>query len=195
MLDNTERKLRELAHFFQQMKVSDSIDVLEGHFSAFISAGRSVTFSLQSDLKKFEGFSEWYSDKQKEMKDDELLRFFKDLRDSDIHTGKQNIESSIFIKGPVNSKNWKNRPEGSSIRITGRGVFFVENPDTPFEKVTPAEIPNTKVHKFGFRNPPSRHNNKNLSSQEPIYLCELYKKYLEDLVKEAKMTFWGKGAN
>ena len=110
-------------------------------------------------------------------------------------TGKQNIESSIFIKGPVNSKEWKNRPEGSSIRITGRGVFYVENPDTPSEKVISAEIPNMRIHKFGFRNSPTKHKNKNLLNKEPIYLCRLFKDYLKNLVKEAKTTFWGKGAN
>jgi hypothetical protein len=192
MLENADRKLKEMYQFLEQMKSSNNVDDFERYFAAFISAGRSVTFSLQLDLRNIDGFSEWYSVKQQEMKEDELLKFFKDLRNSDIHTGKPNTSSSIFIKGPVDSKKWENRPRGSSIKVTGRGVYYVKNPDTPFEEVIPAQFPNKTIHKIGFKNPPTRHNGK-IINQNPVSLCKLYIDYLNELVKEAKIFFWNEG--
>jgi len=197
---NAERKIRELNQQYILLDESKTVDEFEGHFSAFISAGRSVTMALQNDVGitfdedgkiksvcKIPGFAEWYTKKQEEMRNDELCRFFKNIRDTDLHTGKTEIESSVQIKGPITLKAGKN----SIIYINNRGVYEVQNLDTPDEIKIPKLIPEM-ISNICFKNPPQKHKDIDISKKSPLNLCFIFKKYMEELVLEAKKLFFYK---
>jgi hypothetical protein len=57
------------------------------YLSAFVSSARTVTFSLQAVLKSTDGFESWYKQKQAELKEDKLARFFHDFRTANQHLG------------------------------------------------------------------------------------------------------------
>ncbi len=58
-IPRTEAKLREARYFAEQLATTQSsTDVFSFNLSAFLSAGRSVTFVL---AKEFSGYDEWFA--------------------------------------------------------------------------------------------------------------------------------------
>ena len=55
-------------------------DPFKYNLSAFLSAARSVTFVMQAEFNSATGFTEWYDEKQIQMKDDNLMEFMKEKR-------------------------------------------------------------------------------------------------------------------
>lgn len=54
---------------------------------AFVSACRSVTFSLQAVCQEITGFESWYGDEQRRIKADKLCAFFNNYRTASVHVG------------------------------------------------------------------------------------------------------------
>lgn len=48
--------------------------------NAFLSASRNITFVMQSSMSKARGFSDWYAQRQAEMRADAAMRFFLEIR-------------------------------------------------------------------------------------------------------------------
>ncbi|MBI3695603.1 MAG: hypothetical protein HY238_12290 [Acidobacteria bacterium] len=93
MIDVTQRKLRE-AEFFLWHLVDDGQKAVRNepeafgfYLSAFLSAGRSVTFALQYEEKaKYDKwFPHWFGNLSAE--DQNLLKFSKDQRNSEQKRG------------------------------------------------------------------------------------------------------------
>lgn len=87
-------KLAE-ARFFCENVETAGTNVFEArcYFSAFVSAGRSVTFVLQAVLKKAPGFDAWWKERQRALADDPLCRYFVDRRNEALKTGETRINS------------------------------------------------------------------------------------------------------
>jgi hypothetical protein len=62
-----------------------NIDVVRSCINAFISAARSVTFTMQKESGSSTEFLDWYENKQLEMKNDPLSKFFNEQRVISIH--------------------------------------------------------------------------------------------------------------
>lgn len=74
-------KVAEADYFLGRMKeVSSDFEQFRFLFSAFVSAARSVTFSLQAVMSRYPDFDLWYQSRQQRLKDSRLARFFVDLR-------------------------------------------------------------------------------------------------------------------
>jgi len=74
-------KVAEADYFLGRMKeTSADIEEFRFLFSAFVSAARSVTFSLQAVMSEYPNFDSWYQSRQKRLKESRLARFFVDLR-------------------------------------------------------------------------------------------------------------------
>ncbi len=88
-----EEKLRE-AKFFLDLFRNSGCPSFESrcYFSAFTSAARSVTFSLQSSLYGIEGFESWYESNRRPLKDDPLATFFVDVRNKIQKTGENPLD-------------------------------------------------------------------------------------------------------
>jgi|SRR5581483_2294350 len=54
---------------------------------AFVSACRSITFSVQAVCQAIIGFESWYGDEQQRMKADKLCAFFNNYRTASVHVG------------------------------------------------------------------------------------------------------------
>jgi len=74
-------KVAEADYFLGRMKeTSAEIEEMRFLFSAFVSAARSVTFSLQAVMSGYPDFDSWYQPRQERLKENRLARFFVDLR-------------------------------------------------------------------------------------------------------------------
>jgi hypothetical protein len=73
------------------------------YFSAFVSAARSITFAMQAVLKDVDGFSTWYTNKQKYLRNIPAARFFSEIRNETQkigHTPLNSGESRWRSDGP-----------------------------------------------------------------------------------------------
>lgn len=87
MENPTRHKIREAKYFLSMMKQSFEDDhTFAYNLSAFLSAARSITFYMQKQYKRREGFDEWYRQKQIEMSTDPELQCLKEARNEDVKT-------------------------------------------------------------------------------------------------------------
>ena len=118
-----EEKLREADFFLRKLTDCDFME--EGpsyYFSAFLSAARSVTFSMQAALKDMEGFDEWYGTIREKLRGNELAQFFLKARNESQKEGKYHLKMSKFYMGETSfhffgDEKW---PIGGDVAITSR---------------------------------------------------------------------------
>jgi hypothetical protein len=87
MVNNpTRNKLNEASYFLELMtKCFESDDKFTFNLSAFLSASRSITWYMQRQYGKKQGFSDWYCRKQTDMSADTELDYLNKARVEDVH--------------------------------------------------------------------------------------------------------------
>lgn len=102
VLDLIERKVAE-AHFFLNAMQDSGFNVFGYYcyFSAFLSASRSITFTLQAVMRGTPGFDEWYEVARQPLKEDGRAKLFVQLRNIATKTGELGIigGSSRLVDG------------------------------------------------------------------------------------------------
>ncbi len=75
------QKVGEADYFLEQLKTTDPKDKEFNYlFSAFVSAVRSITFTLQFVMSKYPGFGEWYKIRQEKLRKSKLAKAFVEFR-------------------------------------------------------------------------------------------------------------------
>jgi len=187
---NSKRKLQEChTHLELASKSKDSLE-FETHLYSFITTARSITWVIQKELAKEPGFASWWEEKQLFMENDELCKFFVELRNKIEKEGAAPIIAQTEIKR-IDTRQLMNKPENTTgIVITGKGIFWVVNGKSPKEMLVPIHDKTiSAVTKLAFPNFPKKHKGKILQRLSSISLCELYYKFLSDLVVEAFEKF------
>ncbi len=86
--DLVDWKLAEADFFLGQVsECGTNFFAVRCYVSAFVASARSVTFAMQSCLGEIDGFREWYSLRQQELRADPLARFFHEFRRVNQHIG------------------------------------------------------------------------------------------------------------
>lgn len=79
-----EQKVEESAYFLNLLEESINdgrlLDGSQFLLSAFLSATRSITFTIQASISDIEGFKEWYSQHQQRLKATNLAKYFLEAR-------------------------------------------------------------------------------------------------------------------
>jgi hypothetical protein len=74
-------KIGEADYFLEQLKRSQAMYEEFGYnLSAYVSATRSITFSLQAVMCHYPNFSEWYKPYQEKLRKNDLAKYFANLR-------------------------------------------------------------------------------------------------------------------
>ena len=83
----TIQRLVELMHMYNQMIKTpfEKPNVFLANLNSFIALARSLTLVMQNEFHSVPGFDEWYDIKQNEMKTDEDMKFFLNLRNESLH--------------------------------------------------------------------------------------------------------------
>ncbi|HXD93907.1 MAG TPA: hypothetical protein VNX01_11895 [Bacteroidia bacterium] len=94
-----EGKVIESAYFFSKLEESINkhqiFDDAQFLLSAFLSASRSITFTLQASISDLEGFDLWYAKHQDQLKKSPLARFFLEARNMSQKVGHYLIRSGV----------------------------------------------------------------------------------------------------
>lgn len=68
------------------------------YLSAFLFSSRSITFAIQASLSVVNGFEEWYQEKQEQMRNNSLARFFVRARNETQKQGLFHLNSGKSYK-------------------------------------------------------------------------------------------------
>lgn len=82
------QKVAEADFFLKKLKEAGfNFFAARCYASAFTTAARTVTYAMQTVMKPVQGFAEWYTQRQEELKADPTTRFFHQLRTISHHVG------------------------------------------------------------------------------------------------------------
>lgn len=188
MFNRTVNKLNDTRNVLDNLRQASDFQNFRSLFNSFLSAARAITYTLQKEGKSIKGFGTWYANKQTEMKNDELLRFFHNARIDDVHKGKHQLRSSLYINNFSTKQVTKPDDPNASMVIGTEGPFWIVNKGTPKEKKIPIKEGRYRVT-ISVDKAPQTHLGKRIFKNDPITLCEIVVGYFENLVHEAKTRF------
>lgn len=174
-----EDTLNEVEYFYRRMEETLKIPQEFRHnLNAFISRARSVTWVLKKQYSTNRKFQKWYPQKEKEMKNDELMEFFINARNVSLKEHPLRTQTSTHIRHIE-----VNTPRGKGFAITGEGEpVWIDRDKTGKErKVHASEFDNEISIQYYFEEPKPPMPFQNL---QVIDLCWLYLSSLKELVKE-----------
>ena len=129
-------KIGEADYFLTKLKETHSWDNEYNYiFSAYVSALRSITFTLQFVMRKYPEFDEWYKIRQERLRKSEVAKSFVEFRNHAQKTGiipiakERSIFEGIFYDSdqfyvPTNSEI-KSVPNGNVIDLSERCLIEV----------------------------------------------------------------------
>jgi hypothetical protein len=129
-------KIGEADYFLTKLKETHSWDNEYNYlFSAYVSALRSITFTLQFVMRKYPEFDEWYKIRQERLRKSEVAKSFVEFRNHAQKTGvipiakERSIFEGIFYDSdqfyvPTNS-DIKSVPIGNVIDLSERCLIEV----------------------------------------------------------------------
>jgi len=165
-------KLAEAKYFLTKMNESiDDRPVFKFNLSAFLSAGRSVTFYLKKE------FNEWYTKKQVEIEKDLLLKFFNNKRVTVVHIKMIELRGHHEVTlhesvGISDSVTIELRDANGNLKQTG--IYTSEPKPVSQEKTDESKI----TYRWFF-------TDFNDAETEIIPLCSKYIESLQTIVDEA----------
>lgn len=184
MIPLAKKNLHECEYHLTRMIGSRNVEELEINFAAFVNSARNVTFVLQKEFNKNEVFKSWYDKKREEMRKDELCVFFNDLRDKIVKEGINQIQCNTRIIRLNSSKDLPDKPGGSNLAITSKGIYYHVGGGTPKEDLIPAKTTAQMVTKVSIENAPSKHLGKTIKNNNIIEISKIYYSYLKNIVEE-----------
>ena len=124
---DTEIKIAECQFFLNLVEQNASHQaVMYFGLSAFLAAARSVTLYLQAEGCKSVEFEEWYAGVRERLKDDEVARFLKVLRDEALHARYTLIKTVFDIPLYKTEGGWVHDATASIYRVLVPSVSIRE---------------------------------------------------------------------
>ena len=182
---DTQQKYNEAKYFLGMMKENiEDRQKFKYDLSAFVSAARSVTLVLQTEVKsKNRDFDEWYSKKQMLMGKDEMFKFFNEQRIIVIHT-RGSIDPQAEISENIDFGGAASFSIKSELRDAEGNLKDYEYFEQ-LAKPKPASNPNSREetnYKWFFKDWQE-------TDEDAITFCERYLKELKIIVEEAESKF------
>jgi hypothetical protein len=130
------QKVGEADYFLEELKRTHPYEKKFNYiFSAYVSALRSITFSLQYVMTKYPDFDEWYKTRQDKLRNSKLAKAFVEFRNQAQKTGiipiapERRLFEGIFYETtqfyiPTNSQI-KEVPDGSVIELSEKCLIEV----------------------------------------------------------------------
>lgn len=107
-----EERLLEAEYFLKRM-ARERGEPFGYNLNAFLSAARSVTFLLQKEYSKIDGFAEWWAVEQARLAADSAARFFLELRNYSQKEGRISVVGTAVTRVGRRSR-WSHRFAGTA---------------------------------------------------------------------------------
>jgi len=186
-MSKSRSKLNEAKYFYKQMKSNfkeRKNEEFKHCINAFLSSARSVTFVLQKEFKKYEGFDKWYELQRKLKFKDEKLKKFVEMR-------------NISLKEePINPRYIFGVMFGKGIKLNPKDEFLIETDVSSYVSHHYKPSKSTKLNV-------KEENIRNIKKADIFYscmfaeipevnlfdICEFYLSVLNGLVLECEKKF------
>lgn len=217
-----ENKINEILNRVERVvenleSLIENFDKVPGQIRANVSRvaveGRSVTNILENLRGKVENFDDWYKKKSDNMRNDQLLRYFYQLRTETLKKGNDKIKgiqlslkpnasiqmsengitvNQTYSNGKTNSIFYE-RPidtVASFMADSNGGVGFVVKTSEGKEKKVYVHVPSENMDiSIFFNEPPTEHLGKTITYTDAFSLCKLYFTYMRNLYEEAVIKY------
>lgn len=161
-----EYKIYESDYFLEKIKECINPFECQYLFSAFVSACRSITFSLQSCMNGIKGFSDWYTNKQQYLHEQKISKKFVEMRNESQKIGVVYIGLGQMYKNNEGAMRCK--------------FFFMSNHNY-YDR---GELPQEKLFKNLFFN-----NSQNNPEEDVATQCEQNFRLLLEVIKDCYTIF------
>ncbi len=200
ILNDTQRTLRTAQFGLEDLEGSNPEKRMPGLFNLVVF-GRAVTNVLQN-LRSTVGkatFDEWYTPFQNEMSNDELLKYFYQLRSEILKEGSVRTQNSVHIKKLDSSdlapllanplQGVKGFFVGDRLGGSGWELELSDGTVVHYYVQLPENVQSNITTNFHFMNPPQDHAGETLTDTSVETLASHYIAYLEGLVSKAVAPF------
>jgi hypothetical protein len=183
-LSEVKDAIDEAEYFYQRMElVLQKPKEFRHNLNAFISRSRAITWVLKKEFSGNKRFIDWYSEKEKAMREDELMTFFVKLRNISLKEKPIQPHASTFIRH-IEVSTSKGR--GFAITKDGEPVWIEKNAEGKEKTIHAEEFDSEIIKAYYFADPKPPKLFENL---QVVDLCGLYLKALKSLVEEALENF------
>lgn len=173
-----EERYEEAEYFLEQMrKNSLGGKVFIYNLDAFLNAARSITFVLKKEFSTNPKFSAWYATKEEEMRKDDLMKFFVEMRNVSVkeYSPKTQTVTTLDVTETISIS------ESVSITLVhpdGTKEEFGTKPSAMAQAGPPISNPVATIHCDYFF--------VQKTDNDVVTLCEMYLEKLSLLVMQAK---------
>lgn len=89
------QKYKEAEYFFHQLELNSFNHFLyEAYLSAFINGTRNISYAIQKESSKKDGFKIWWSKQVLFMKNDTIMKYFYEVRNYSVKKGTNKISEN-----------------------------------------------------------------------------------------------------
>ena len=171
-MTNTRDKFNEAKYFLEEMKrVSSDPDKFRYELTAFLAASRSITLIMHKEFLDKTDFTDWYVQKQSEMKNNPTLKYLHRQRNISHH-------ERPVVQYPFNITEQSVNSIGTRIVLSGTGSGI--NLSSSLVTLPIMQPANSVTYYFG--DMPS-------NDKDVIMLCQEAVNALEDIVVECETKF------
>jgi hypothetical protein len=158
-----------------------------------VMTGRTVTFVLKNMQHVAPNFQAWYKPWEDEMRQDPLLRYFKDLRNKIEKQGREGVVNKTYIHSLNSSRDMPPAPLGAIAFFmgdeNGGNGWEVRLEDGTIQKIY-IELPERIGRSwFAFEGLPDEHLGSPITEDTLENVSRLYVDYLRRLVNAAEEEF------
>lgn len=98
-------KVVESEFFLGQIPTAEfNFFAAQAYTNSFVYNCRGITFAIQSVLSDIKGFKDWYGEKQKELRKNDLCSFFNEYRRLSTHVGEQFVQGGTTFRSEIADK-------------------------------------------------------------------------------------------
>jgi hypothetical protein len=179
----------------RRLEVAESLDEIENSWTDLLLAGNAVYSKLQQGSKASGRAEGWFSRAKKARKDDQLLSYMHQARNSEEHsiedvTRRMKVgDATLTFREPFDPKKLeglqikidpRSRPGHVRVSSSNEDVVSTKMFDKP--SLMLVRVTNRGVH----YDPPNEHLGASLTDQSPLAIGRLFVNYLETLIEDAK---------
>jgi hypothetical protein len=182
------KAIEELEYFYKALEEKEAKpSEFTYNLNAFLSRGRSITWIIEKQYSKHPDFSSWYTLRQKEMRNDKLMKFFVEARNISVKEHSINPHFNMTMRHITISREEGEKGEkGLAVPMEGVPYWFKKN-EKGEEIRTPTHEFDNRVHRqYYFRDPKPP---KTFRDLQAIDLCKIYLDNLKEIADQAINLF------
>lgn len=187
-IEKAENRLEQIRAAIESMTGEGDLRKLRAAWTDFLLHANTIYTSLEQGAKHNPKSRQWFGGKKKERKNDELLQYLHQARNSDEH-GLDEIHETLEEEIELSP------PEGAPFKgliipwTKGNDIAIPVPPGTTSVKLNIKRTVLATVHDRKHGNsypPPINHRGNNIQGIPVVDLATMAANYLDDLIKDAK---------